>query len=294
VLFSIYIGDISSVLNKHSVRYVLYADDFQIFAPSTVANINSTIVTLEKCLCDIQDWLTLHCLILNPSKTELILFAGKSKLQSTLGIRIRVGDVDIISSPVVRNLGCLLDSSLTMEKHISAVCKSSFSYLRLISKIRKYLNVKNALLLVNALAISRINYCSSIFIGVSKKQLAKLDRIQRYGIRLVEKLRKTDGVTQALQHHEWLTVIERAEKRLLNIALTAVCKGVPIGLASFLTVHAPSQRPLRSHSRGQLVVPRSNSAYGDRAFSITAPKMINSLPVDIRLPAITALSESRS
>ena len=105
----------------------------------------------------------------------------------------------IVLRPVVRDLGCFIDSSLTMENQISAVCRSSFTYLRLISKIRKYLDVKNAVLLVNALVSSRINYCSSIFLGVTKKQLAKMDRILRYSICLVNRLGRSDSVTDALQ-----------------------------------------------------------------------------------------------
>ena len=42
-------------------------------------------------------------------------------------------------------------------------------------------------------------------------------------------------------------------------------------------------RPLRSSSRGLLKVPRSNSKYGDRSFSVCAPTLWNGLPDNLRL-----------
>ena len=51
---------------------------------------------------------------------------------------------------------------------------------------------------------------------------------------------------------------------------------------SLLKNYKPS-RNLRSVDQGLLTVPKSNQrTYGDRAFSVAAPKLWNSLPLDIR------------
>ena len=54
-------------------------------------------------------------------------------------------------------------------------------------------------------------------------------------------------------------------------------------LSDLLETHVPT-RSLRSATQGLLVVPKSfTSTYGDRAFSIAAPKLWNNLPANIRI-----------
>ena len=56
----------------------------------------------------------------------------------------------------------------------------------------------------------------------------------------------------------------------------------PAYINSLLKNYKPS-RNLRSVDQGLLTVPRSNQrTYGDRAFSVAAPKLWNALPLDIR------------
>ena len=58
----------------------------------------------------------------------------------------------------------------------------------------------------------------------------------------------------------------------------------PMYITEVLDGYVPP-RPLRSSSRGQLTVPRSNiyTKYGDRSFSIGAPTLWDSLPDHLRL-----------
>ena len=49
---------------------------------------------------------------------------------------------------------------------------------------RKYLSNENLKLLVNALVISRLEYCTSILYGLPKQELDKLQRIQNIAARL--------------------------------------------------------------------------------------------------------------
>ena len=56
-----------------------------------------------------------------------------------------------------------------------------------------------------------------------------------------------------------------------------------IRLSDLLEIYAPT-RSLRSATQGFLAVPKSStSTYGDRAFSVAAPKLWNSLPASIRI-----------
>ena len=67
---------------------------------------------------------------------------------------------------VVRDLGVLLDNTLSMTNHISSVTKSCFFHLRRIRQIKRCLNEKCPRTLVQALVISRLDYCNSILINL--------------------------------------------------------------------------------------------------------------------------------
>jgi len=80
LLFSIFISDISTMIDRHSMKHVIYADDLQIHTSSPTGNISATIVEMEMCLSDIHQWLCLNKLVLNPKKTEFIVFSSKKTI----------------------------------------------------------------------------------------------------------------------------------------------------------------------------------------------------------------------
>ena len=75
-------------------------------------------------------------------------------------------DCCIQPSDVVRDLGVLLDNTLSMTNHISTVTKSCFFHLRRIRQIERCFNEKCLRTLVQALVISRFDYCNSIMINL--------------------------------------------------------------------------------------------------------------------------------
>ena len=77
--------------------------------------------------------------------------------------------IDVV--PEARNLGVIIDSSLTMEAHVNNVCKLCYIQLRNITKIRCYLTTEATKRLVQALVVTRLDYCNVFFFGISDKLL---------------------------------------------------------------------------------------------------------------------------
>ena len=59
-------------------------------------------------------------------------------------------------SKTARNIGALFDSSLSMEEHIKASCKSAFFHLSNIARIRKHLLAQAAETLIRSLVTSKV------------------------------------------------------------------------------------------------------------------------------------------
>ena len=78
LLFTMYIYDLPSHLNKNTSKFCLYADDTAIFVRSQ--NVNEINRILNDELAKVSDWLNNNKLTLNVKKTKVMLFGSKIKL----------------------------------------------------------------------------------------------------------------------------------------------------------------------------------------------------------------------
>jgi hypothetical protein len=72
------------------------------------------------------DWLVVSKLLLNPAKYELIIHSSKKRAPNLVSVCFRISSVVVKYKVHVRDLGVLLDSTLTMEKHVLNACKTLY------------------------------------------------------------------------------------------------------------------------------------------------------------------------
>ena len=186
----------------------------------------------------------------------------------------------IVPVPVARDLGITLDKHLTLHQHINNVSKSGSYAIRNIGRIRKHLNNEDREKLVHAFVTWRLDCCNSILYRLPDSELAKLQRIQNTAVRLVARVKKSDHITPVLQKLHWLPVKSRINYKILLLTYKAL--NAPSYLSDFLDTYRPS-RNLRSSGKHLLTTKKTNTVnYGDRAFSVCAPKLWNNLPIHIR------------
>ncbi len=83
-------------------------------------------------------------------------------------------------SSSVRNLGVIFDDQLTFKDHIAKTARSCRFALHNIRKIRLFLTQHAAQLLVQALVISRLDYCDALLAGLPSNTIKPLQMIQRH------------------------------------------------------------------------------------------------------------------
>ena len=88
-------------------------------------------------------------------------------------------------SASVRNIGVIFDSTLSFDAHINSISKSANFHLRRIRHIRKYCSKRITKLLINALVLSRIDYCGSLFSDLKNIEVKNIDRIIRASIEYI-------------------------------------------------------------------------------------------------------------
>ena len=88
-----------------------HADDTQLYIHLSHKNASSALTKLNACLHDVQEWMSLSKLKLNPEKTEFIVFGSKAQRQK-ISSHFPVSILGSLFHPVdsVRNLGVWFDA----------------------------------------------------------------------------------------------------------------------------------------------------------------------------------------
>jgi hypothetical protein len=77
ILFSIYLHNIGSVLEKHGLKFALFADDLQAVATETAQNIHLALEKIQRAACELRTWLACRKLKMNELKTEILVIGNK-------------------------------------------------------------------------------------------------------------------------------------------------------------------------------------------------------------------------
>ena len=220
---------------------------------------------------------------LNASKTKIMVIAPSS-VKCEIPINGTVIDGECIRFvDKAKNLGVILDSELSFSLQINKVVSSCLQTIRNISRIRKFLNEQQLKTLVSTLVFSKLDYCNSLYFGLNAQSINKLQVVQNSALRVIYGINRYDriSVTPLFTRLHWLKIRERIIFKLLLIIYKCLMVQEPYDLRNML------QLSLSDRTK-KLASKRSVGTYGNRSFSVAAPKLWNALPQHIREePTIT-------
>ncbi len=170
-------------------------------------------------------------------KTEVIIF-GPSKIRNSI-----VSNLDSLTPYVTshaRHLGVIFDSELCLEKQISSVVKNSFYQLRIISRIKSILSFQDLEKVIHAFITSRLDYCNSLYLGLPKSLLARLQMVQNAAARLLTGAKKHEHITPILASLHWLPVSFRIQLKILLIVFKALNGQAPSYISDLISFNSCS------------------------------------------------------
>lgn len=105
---------------------------------------------------DVQTWLLINKFKMNEEKTEVLLCDPKKMCNPLDKNHININNEKIAFSTSAKNLGVYFDENLTMELHVSNLCKILFCALRRIGQMSMILNRGSLKTLISAFVFSRL------------------------------------------------------------------------------------------------------------------------------------------
>ncbi len=108
----------------------------------------------------------------------------------------------------MRNLGVTFDSELKFDRQVSAVVKGSFYQLRIIAKLKRIRSFEDMETVIHAFISSRLDYCNSLYLGLSKNLLSRLQLVQNAAARLLTGTRKWSSISPVLRCIGFLLILE--------------------------------------------------------------------------------------
>ena len=236
--------------------------------------INNDII---QCLRQIIDWSNAHYMKINPEKTEILLLCPPSLNREVIIKGVIFEEQCIRFSDEVKNVGVWLDKNLTMNKQVNQIVSHGYKILKDIGRIKKCLQQNHIERLVHAVISSRLDYCNSLYMNISRCNIYKLQKIQNAAARLVVGGRKRDSMSASLRNLHWLKV----ESRVVFKILLLVYKIIKGQCSSNLKLQYKTFNG-RPDDFLLLETPTFKSQYGKRIFAYNGSRLWNALPLQVR------------
>ena len=141
------------------------------------------------------------CYVINLNSMVIRRRCWFSMLSTVLlpsSVNFNVATSSVTSSASAKNIGVVPNSTLSLDKHVKQICKSSFYSIRNTSRIRKFFSLQTAKILFYAFVTSKLDNCNSMLYGLPKNLLQRLQYVLNSAAGLVTMSRKSDHVTLLL------------------------------------------------------------------------------------------------
>ena len=266
LLFLLYINDIGQSIRSTSFHH-LYADD-------TIIAISSDCpMRLRKGLSDqlteVGQWFHLNKLTVNTGKTEVIYFGRAKKLKECKNlVPIKFQGDTLECKTSVKYLGVIFDENLNWEAQANNARKKAYLSLSKIKKISNCLNENTKKMLLNALVMPHITYCSNSWSTMSKANHKKFDSLMD-NISKVTPLDKT--FDQVIEYNKTLMMF----KGMHDIAPSYLCSRVK-------PANQRHARRTRSAAQNNMVVPLAKNNFAKRTFINSTTPIWNNLPNEMK------------
>ena len=204
ILFSIYVNNLSSVL-WHCLSES-YVDDTELFISFPIQDWARSVSDNIGDLHRVWNWCFSNCLLLNPDKTQLMLYRSRQMLSKLPDVCWSLLWKDFTPTKAVKDFSVTFHPNLTFCDHIIKTFSSCMSSLSQISRVTHMFGRNTLIRVVNSLVFRKLFYRSSVWSNAATTHILKLQAVQNFASRMISNTRKFDNVTPILKDLRWFPV----------------------------------------------------------------------------------------
>ena len=184
LLFLLYINDLSNCHSGPQCKFILYADDTNIFI---IANTREEAYEMANTvLSTVSTYMSSNLLHINMTKCNFMEFSpqGRSSgVNSNLKLFLNNNEIERVSK--TKFLGVFIDENLSWNAQIDYLRSKLKSACGVICRIRHTIPSENYKMLYHSLFLSHLTYGLSVWGGVTQSKLTPLFTLQKHVIRLL-------------------------------------------------------------------------------------------------------------
>lgn len=286
VFFTLFINEITTYVNDFNnkivnVDIVCYADDTQLLFTSEFQNYDVLIKHATLVTNKIISWFSSLRLKINSNKSQCMLVCSNSQYNkipiSGKSIILNNNKLNFVDS--VNDLGITLDKDMKFNNHINNIYKKVFSKLTYINKTRAFHTFLTRKLLVESLALSKLNYCRDVWGPFSRGHVNQIQKLYNFGAKLIFCRKKHDHASDLITKLNWLNV-DQSSKYFVSCF---VYKHVNNMLNSNISSAMNLELGLYTRSKHiKYILPSINTNYGEWSLNYRAPCIWNTIPENVK------------
>ena len=280
ILYSVFTNELSLYVPE-GVRVVQFADDTQLLVSGKEGDLPRIIALMERALACVYQWFCAHSMKLNATKTQALVLGTPAKLKNLPPVSFNFLGTVIPDSRVVRNLGLVMDRHLTFNSHVDQISAKCTGILIGLMHARHTIPKTTLVTIVQALVMSIVRYCISLYGTCTGTELDRVQKLLKFGARVISGRRKHDHISDVLRELNWLDARSLVMYHRLCLVHTAIKTGRPESLADAIGDVAGHRYPTRGCSRRTL--PRLHKELGRRRLCYGAVQAYNQLPFDTNI-----------
>lgn len=274
LLFVLHINDLPKCLLNCSIS--MYADDTIIYCsgPDT----NEIMRILQDDLNRVAQWMVNNRLVLNQSKTKVILFGTKQKLENVSGFTIKLHGHDIERVRKFSYLGVMLDEQISWKEHTEVVCNKVAKRLGLLSRIRSCLTLEASKCVYNSLVLPVFDYTDAVWCELSAGCCQNLQRLQNRAARIIL---QRDSSKNTFISLNWVDLATRRSIHKCILVFKCLNDLVPVYLGDYF-VRNHNIHTYNTRRKTDLHLPKPKLSLGKRTFRYSGSFLYNTLPSKIK------------
>ena len=281
LLFLLFINDLP--LYTSNVFTDLYADD------TTLYDVQNSIGQIEKnlqsALNNLHIWCRSNGMILNSSKTKVMLVTSSQKRQrlycDNLDLKFSNESLNMISNDKI--LGVFVHNNLTWSDHIKHLMKKITSSIWLLSKIKTFLSQAHRVQFYKSYIQPHIDFCNIVWGSSSESNKLKIFKLQKRACKIILDY-NIDDSREVMKSLKIMSIYDRLQLRKAKLMFKVYNNLAPTYISENFTLRndVNTSIQLRSSSAGCFIPPKPRTEYFKHSLRYSGCLVWNSLPEEVK------------